>query len=214
MSRVDLAPTIAYYRGKLAEHGPGAEGMDWKDFDTQRLRFEVIARYIDWSAKPSILDVGCGSGEFLAFCKAHQRDVEYLGLDVCPEMVAASVDRFGADSALVGTVEGLDSDQRSFDYVIASGTFNAKLDEDETTWRQYFHNNVVAMYGLCRRATIVNTMTCFVDYRYDRLYYASPDEMSALAVSRMSRDFVIDHSYPLYEMTLAVFRTAAHAVDG
>lgn len=218
MTDIDLSATIEYYRTKLNEHGPGARGMDWKDGDTQLLRFEVISRYIDWKTRPSVLDVGCGSGEFLGFCQERGFDVDYLGIDICPEMVAACQERFGKESARLGSVTSNgDSDlteaSTRFDYVIASGTFNAKLDETDDRWREYFHANVVAMYEKCTVAMIVNMMTCFVDYTYDRLYYPTPQEMTALAVERMSRDFVLNHSYPLYEMTLAVFRPA-EATDG
>ena len=206
MSPISPDETIAYYRGKLAEHGPGAKGMDWKDDASQRLRFEVIARYIDFMITPSILDVGCGSGAFLAFCRERGHEVRYLGLDVCPEMVAACRARFGAGAAVEGQVGDLAHRAGEFDYVIASGTFNARLTASEADWRTHFHDSVAAMFRLCRVATVVNIMTCFVDYRYDRLYYATPEEMARLAVERLSRRFIIDHSYPLYEMTMAVYR--------
>jgi len=207
MTRVLPDETIAYYRGKLAEHGPTAQGMDWKDEASQRLRFEVLARYVDFSTAPSLLDVGCGAGAFLAFCQERGYAVRYLGVDVCPEMVAACRDRFGPEVAREAQVSDLAARGETFDYVVASGTFNAKLSADESDWREYFHESIVAMFGLCRVATIVNMMTCFVDWRYDRLYYATPEEVAQLAVTRLSRHFVIDHSYPLYEMTAAIFRS-------
>jgi len=202
----NLEPTVAYYRSKLTEHGTGARGMDWKDEASQQLRFEVICRHIDFSKAPSILDVGCGAGAFLDFCRQTGRKVQYLGLDVCPEMIAACRERHGEDSAKPGTAADLKSWNDRFDYVIASGTFNAKLEADESEWRDYFHDSIRSMFHACRVATIVNMMTCFVDYRYDRLYYATPDEIGELAIKHLTRRFVIDHNYPLYEMTAAFYR--------
>lgn len=200
-----LSKTVEYYRGKLAQHGNSPEGMDWKDRASQYLRFEVIARYIDFTRHPSVLDVGCGSGEFFQFCIDRGKDIDYQGMDVCPEMVDACRQRFGSHIAVEGQALDLRSMPKTYDYVIASGTFNAKLETSEDDWRVYFHDSLRSMYDRCRVALIVNMMTCFVDYRYDRLYYARPDEVAHLAVSQMSRDFVLDHSYPLFEMTLAVF---------
>jgi SAM-dependent methyltransferase len=199
--------TIAYYRQKLAEHGPGARGMDWKDEASQRLRFDVIARYLDFARRPSILDVGCGSGAFLAYCREQGYDVDYLGLDICPEMAAACRERFGPDAAVEGQVDTLAEQGRQFDYVVASGTFNARLSAGPDEWRRHFHDSIATMFRLCRVGTVVNMMTSFVDLRYDRLYYATVDEMAELAVERLSRAFIIDHSYPLWEMTLAVYRS-------
>lgn len=201
-----LQDTIDYYRQKLSEHGTGARGMDWKDKASQELRFEVISRYIDFSNRPSILDVGCGNGELLAFCRNAGRDVEYLGIDVCSEMVDACRARFGESSARVMAASELATLPRPYDYVIASGTFNAKLQEDPVVWRRYFHASIESMFDACRVAVVLNMMTRFVDYTYERLYYPSLDEVGELAVSRLSRNFIVDHAYPLYEMTWAIFR--------
>ncbi len=207
VSNVFLEKTVQYYREKLAAHGPGAQGMDWKDQETQYLRFEVINRYIDFSKNPTVLDVGCGSGEFLTYCQNHKLSLRYQGIDVCPDMVAACRSRHGTASAREKTVDDLINQEEKFDYVIASGTFNAKMEIEEEQWREYFHNSMKIMFRLSRIAAVVNMMACYVEYRYDRLYYASPNEIAEFAVENLSRNFIIDHSYPLYEMTAVFLRS-------
>jgi cyclopropane fatty-acyl-phospholipid synthase-like methyltransferase len=203
---VNLTPTIEYYRAKLAEHGPGAKGMDWKDESAQRLRFEGVARHIDFAKKPSVLDVGCGSGAFVDFCRERGFQLHYTGIDVCPEMVAACNERHGAGTARLATAGDLATWTEQFDYVMATGTFNTKFDASELQWREFFHANLRAMFRVCRLATVVNMISCFVDYRYDRLYYATPDEIARLAIEHMSRRFLLDHSYSPYDMTAVFYR--------
>jgi cyclopropane fatty-acyl-phospholipid synthase-like methyltransferase len=198
---------IEYYLDKVRQYGATAQGMDWKDQETQYLRFAVISRYLDFSTSPTVLDIGCGAGEFLQFCRTNQLPVHYRGLDVVPEMVKITNQRFGSDVAEVGEPLKWTSNQQ-FDYVIASGTFNAKLKAEEEDWREYFHASLHCMFELARKAIVFNCMSCYVDYRYERLYYADPNELSALAVRHLSRRFIIDHSYPLYEMTMAVYKNA------
>lgn len=200
-----VASSRDYYRDKLAAHGPTARGMDWKDEASQGLRFEVIARHIDWSRSPSLLDVGCGAGEFLAYCEEQGYALDYHGLDVCDEMVAAANARFGREVASTGDLRGR-ADLGEFDYVIASGTFNVKQDASEEEWRAYLEDSLRAMFAACRVGIVFNAMTAFVDYRYDHLYYTTLAELGELAVSALSRRFVIDHSYPLWELTCAVLR--------
>jgi cyclopropane fatty-acyl-phospholipid synthase-like methyltransferase len=203
---VSLDPTIAYYRAKLAEHGATARGMDWKDENAQRLRFEMVARHIDFSAEPSVLDVGCGSGAFLEFCQSTGRNVRYRGIDVCPEMVEACNARHGSDVASVASSADLAESSERYDYVFAAGTFNTKLGASDADWREFFHRNVRAMFHACRLATIVNMISAFVDYRYERLYYATPDEIARLAVEHLSRRFLLDHSYTPYDMTAVFYK--------
>ena len=201
--QIDHTEVRAYYRQKLEEFGGSARGMDWKNEDSQRLRFQVIAKYMDFDRNPSVLDVGCGNGEFLEFCRQAKLPCRYTGLDIVPEMVALTNRRFGAGTAIEGELSGVEG---RYDYVIASGTFNAKLSAQDRIWRAYLHGSIEKMFALCNEAIVFNCMTSHVDYRYDRLYYASPDEISALAVGCLSRRFLIDHSYPLYEMTVAVYK--------
>lgn len=208
---IDLGETLAYYRGRLEEHGPGAKGMDWKDEASQRLRFDVFARYIDAGSNPSILDVGCGSGAFLAFCNEQGWSVDYLGVDISREMVAACNHRFGDSTAVEIRPGELISWNRRFDYVIASGTFNARLSATTESWRGYFHGNICTMFRLAKVAAIVNCMSSFVDFKVDHLYYPEPAELEALVIARLGRNFILDHSYPLYEQTLVLYQQGCFA---
>lgn len=207
MCAFELDQTVEYYRSKLAEHGPGAKGMDWKDESAQRLRFDMITRHIDFSTAPSVLDVGCGSGEFLAVCKERGRDIRYLGIDIVPEMVEACRERFGEDTAVVASVQEFALGAQRFDYVIAAGTFNLKLDRSPDEWREYLHTNIEAMFSLCNVATIVNLLSHFVDYTYDRIYYATPQEIAELAIRRLSQPYVIDQRCTPWDMTAVIYRS-------
>ncbi|CAN5633102.1 hypothetical protein BH11BAC1_BH11BAC1_21730 [soil metagenome] len=202
---ININEIVRYYEDKLQRFGGTAQGMDWKNEETQWLRFAVIARYIDFSTNPSVLDIGCGSGEFLNFCNEKKLSVCYKGLDVVPGMVDITNQRFGKKVAEVGELLKWKTEER-FDYVIASGTFNTKLTSEEDKYQQYFYQNIERMYQLADRAVIFNCMTSHVDYRYDRLYYATADQLGEYAVKNLSRRFIIDHSYPLYEMTMAIFK--------
>ena len=206
MSEIDLTPIVEYFRKHLQEHGSGARGMDWKDRDSQYLRFQVISKYIDATSRTSVLDVGCGSGEFLAFALENNIAIDYVGIDICAEMVNACRQRFGEESAICAEATDICGMGHKYDYVIASGTFNAKIDIPEKTWEAHFYKNILAMFEMCRTAIVFNVMTSFVDYRYDRLYYPNCGDLTKFAVEQLSRRFIFDHSYPLYEMTMVVQR--------
>jgi len=203
---VNLDEVADYYRDKLQRFGATAQGMDWKNEETQLLRFAIISRYIDFSSNPSILDVGCGNGEYYNYCASRKLNINYKGIDVVPEMVTIANQRFHKSIAQVSNLTGL-PDEEQFDYVIASGTFNTKLTSDEQQYEKYFYENIDCMFRHAKRAIIFNCMTSHVDYRYDRLYYADIEALSGYAVKNLSRHFIVDHSYPLYELTMAIFRT-------
>jgi len=203
---VNLDEVADYYRDKLQRFGATAQGMDWKNEETQLLRFEIISRYIDFSSNPSILDVGCGNGEYYNYCASRKLMMNYKGIDVVPEMVALANQRFHKSIAQVSNLTELEAEEM-FDYVIASGTFNTRLTSDESEYEKYFYENVESMFRHAKRAIIFNCMTSHVHYLDDRLYYADNATLTDFAVKNLSRHFIVDHSYPLYELTMAIFRT-------
>lgn len=192
-----------YFKDKLLEHGNSAEGMDWKNQETQYLRFERIAGLIDFGQNPSVLDVGSGTSEFFEFCRQRNLNCRYTGIDIVPEMVEIANQRFGKPVAKVGDLL-TDPGTETYDYVIASGTFNAKLTADAAAWETFFYDNLAAMHKVCNKAIVFNTMTQFVDWEYDRLYYPNIERLSGFIVKNLGRRFKIDHAYNLYEMTVYV----------
>jgi len=192
----------SYFREHVTKHGFGAEGMDWKDQESQFLRFEVIDRYIDYSGSPTILDVGCGAGDYLTFAHAKGCNPVYTGLDIVPEMIAHLLEVHPEASGIVGGLESISSQR--YDYVIASGTFNAKLDASEVDWQAYLYESIIEMCRIAQKAVVFNLMSPHVDYTYDRLYYPRFDELTAFIVEHFGRDFIIDHDYALYEFTLMI----------
>jgi cyclopropane fatty-acyl-phospholipid synthase-like methyltransferase len=201
-----LRGVASYYAARYHAHGDSARGMDWKDEASQRLRFEVLARQLDLAGSPSLLDVGCGNGELLAFLRERGADVRYRGIDVCPEMVEACRRRFGPEAAEVASTAELARRSWTADYVVASGTFNVKQDVSDAVWERYLRRAVREMFAACRRAAVFNVMSARVDMRYDHLYYLDPSEVPALADLCPTRRFLLDHSYPLFEMTVALLR--------
>ena len=162
-----------------------------------------MAKYINFENNPSILDVGCGSSEFLNFCQNNKLSCQYQGIDVVEEMVNESNNRFGEGTAILGDLNSIDEDLE-FDYSIVSGTFNLKLEQTEEDWKDFFYGNLTKMFKISKKGIVFNCMTQHVDWKYDRLFYPNLSDLTSFIVKNLSRDFIIDHSYDLYEMTVYV----------
>jgi SAM-dependent methyltransferase len=199
-----LDEVASYYAARYRAFGDCARGMDWKDESSQRLRFEVLTRHLDLRGEPSLIDVGCGNGELLAFLQERGIAVRYLGIDVCPDMVAACQRRFGADSAALASTSDLAARGWAADHVVASG--NVKQAITDSVWHDYMQLAVREMYEACRLATAFNVMSARVDRRYDHLYYLDAARAPELADLCRTRRFLLDHSYPLFELTVALLR--------
>jgi cyclopropane fatty-acyl-phospholipid synthase-like methyltransferase len=201
-----LRQAAEYYSEKIRRQGEGAEGMDWRDRASQYLRFERLVAQLKPTPGASLLDVGCGSGELLAFCRQVGWQPNYFGIDVSEEMVASCNRRFGSGVAATIPLAELVRQGRRYDFVIASGTFNVRQQSPEDEWRRFVECSVAEMFTLARRAAAFNIMSTRVDYRYDHLFYADVEDVARLADRCGTRDFLIDHGYPLFEMTVTLVK--------
>lgn len=202
---MDFKDIRKYYKEKFDSFGASAKGMDWKDQASQYIRFELISKYIDFQNNPSILDVGCGDSEFLNYCLNHKLKCDFLGIDIMKEMVDASNQKYGPNTAVLGELDSLPSNTQ-YDYVIASGTFNAKLTADNEAWETYFYENLSKMFSLSKKGMIFNCMTEHVDWEYDRLFYPKISKITAFINHNLSRNFIVDQSYDLFELTICTYK--------
>ena len=192
-----------YFEDKISIFGNNAKGMDWKDEKSQYLRFEIISKYIDFKESTSILDVGCGNGEFFNYTKSQKKNINYNGIDISNKMVDITNKRFGKKTAEIGTVQDINN-HKKYDYIISSGTFNACLDIKKDIWEVLFLESLNKMFQHTKKRVIVNCMSEIVDYKYKRLYYPKISKLSKYICENLTRNFMIDHSYDLYEATIII----------
>src|SRR3954463_14352811 len=115
----EVQTTVALVRelwNKMAMDGATDSAKVDSSARAQRMRFETFLLEHDLAGK-TILDVGCGVGDFWAHLRRRQIDCEYLGIDLSPEMVRRSQERFPE-----ATFEARDllawSPAQPFDYVV------------------------------------------------------------------------------------------------
>ena len=76
------------YRQSLADNGTAFEVTLWASENSQRNRFDIFTRMLDFTGK-RVLDAGCSRGDFAAFLIERAVAFEiYTGIDALPEVVA------------------------------------------------------------------------------------------------------------------------------
>lgn len=195
---------IAYYESQLREHGPTAQGMDWKDEASQQLRFRVLCDICDLTGL-SLHEVGAGAGHLLDYLVANGIDARYSGSDASGAMVEAA--RLLHPGACFEPRDVLEAPPESrYDVLLCSGLFHVKLDGDDAAWRGFVEEAIRRIYASCRIGIGFNMMSDAVDYRREELYHSNPAEMVAFCMRELSRFVKLRHDYPLYEYTVYVYR--------
>ncbi len=199
-----LAAVTAHYEQALATHGTTAKGVDWKDEDGQRLRHRQFLRLVEHDPEASILDLGCGYGDFLPFLRAHGHRGRYIGLDVAPAMVEAARRLHGEGPDRVFHL-GAESPEPA-DYAIASGILNVIRGADASAWQAYVDAVIEGLARSSRRGFAFNMLSLNSDPERRRpdLHYADPAAMLAAMIARHGRHAAVLQDYGLWEFTLLV----------
>jgi SAM-dependent methyltransferase len=209
MSERDFLKGIEeYYTTKILQNGPNHKAVDWKDAASQELRFSVLTKGLEQKkdATFSVLDYGCGYGALFPFLKEKFRSLSFTGFDISQEMIREASNIHAADSDVdfTSTRESLGT----YDYVMASGIFNVRLDVPDGVWFEHVRATLSWMYSHCSKGISFNVLTSYSDVEHTReyLYYADPRVLFDYCKKNFSRYVLLDHSYPLYEFTIHVKR--------
>ena len=172
-----LTEIAAYYASKLEAHGPTPQGVDWNGTDSHQMRHQQFLRLLNGSPHASVIDLGCGFGDFFAFSPSRWPPGPFLGYDIAPTMIEQARRlhgegdhhrwRIGAEPAEVA------------DFAVASGIFNVKGEVSNHSWRDYVYKTIdlLARAGRHGFAFNVLSMSSDPDRRRPNLYYADPAEM-------------------------------------
>jgi SAM-dependent methyltransferase len=206
LSHQSLIDAVArYYTNKVTEHGPTPKGVDWRDAESQALRFQALIELIpDDGLEVSINDYGCGYGALFDVLAGRWEEFQYLGYDVSEAMIAQARARHSADQRASFTTDV--DELRQADYTVASGIFNVRLNQPLAQWRTYVLETLDKLAMVSRRGFVFNALTAHADPDHVRgdLYYADPAELLDHCLRHYSRDVALRHDYPLYEFTVSV----------
>lgn len=196
-----------YYSGKLSEHGCTPRGVDWKDQASQETRFEQLLRVCGGEETGSIVEFGCGYGYLCEYLSRRGGRFAYHGIDVSETMVAAARARYAErDGCRFTCGSQAPGDPGAFDFAVASGLFNVRLDFADDAWREHVFGVIAEMDRASRRGFAFNCLTRYSDADRMRrdLYYADPAAFFDLCMTNYSRQVALLHDYGLYEFTIIV----------
>ena len=198
------AAVADYYDAALAAHGPTARGVDWKDETSHRLRHAQFLRLLKDDPDASILDLGCGYGDFLTMLRAKGYHGSYLGCDLAPGMIAAARAMHGEGPDRTWHLGAEPPEPR--DYAIASGILNVRRGADEASWAAYVDGILSTLAHNERRGFGFNMLSLSSDpgKRRPDLFYASPPAILELCLHRFGRHVALLQDYGLWEFTVLV----------
>ncbi len=165
-----------HYEPRITPERETYDILDWGSAASQRARFGALADNVDLAGK-SILDVGCGLGDLLAFLADRGLETNYTGVDIVAKMIAAARQRQPAGRFICAdlfTAETPDEFAgKKFDVVFCSGTFNLDLGNN----RRFLPRAVGRLLELACEYVVFNLLHDRADDKYDHCAYFDPAEV-------------------------------------
>lgn len=193
-----------YYDDKLKAHGPTAQGVDWKNEETQVIRFSLLAKLFGGQTHFNVNDMGCGYGAFADYLLTSQIPFDtYYGYDISDEMIRASKKKFEKSANCVFIKSG--TPQKS-DFTVSSGILNVKLDTPLEEWANVVEGLLETMCAASTAGFSFNMLNqpTAESYRREHLFYGDSSHYEQLCKDKFGAKVNVYRNEHLYEFTVVV----------
>lgn len=121
---ISILKQIRRYRKLYRKYGFHHLSLSWASTASQQKRFQVFAQQLkSQGSSLSVLDLGCGFGDFYRYLIQAQYKIDYTGVDIMKEFIQEAQKRYPqAQWKLKDALAYLDSDKK-YDYIFGSGLF-------------------------------------------------------------------------------------------
>ena len=189
------------YNKRFEKYGADIRTLAVGNMERQLVRYEILSQIGDLN-DCSILDVGCGFGDFYGFLLAKGLRVDYKGYDMNPNLIEVAKDKYPSARFEVRNFFTEEINEK-FDYIVSSSTFNNKLQQIDNY--AFIKKVIKKCFDLCKIGTSINMMTSYVDFEAEHGFYYSPEEIFKYCKT-LTDKVTLRHDYCLYEFTLYLYK--------
>ncbi len=198
LSPTDTDRIKKYYSESLQAFGPNeAKSLHWEEKTSQLTRFKVLERVGNLNHS-SVLDAGSGLGDLYEFLKAKYTDMDYLGLDLVPDMTEAAQKKYPEAKFLNQDILEF---KENFDFILSSGMLSFSL----KTGKQYYYDVIEHMYKISNKAVAFNVLNSeYVES--DEIFFSYSISEISQVCEKLTSNFKIISDYELADFTVYLYK--------
>ena len=192
---------LSFYNYHLKKFGDRPEALRWTPHG-QLKRYHMLADV----APPeklngsTVLDYGCGTGDFYRFLKRRNIDVKYTGVDINKNFISLARNKYPECTFRVMNADD-DEFEGFFDYIIICGVFNLNVPGVD----QDLKNALVTLFKHCNKALALNALSSHTPIKDPELHFTSPEEMVKFAIENLSPEVALRHDRIPDDFTLYIY---------
>lgn len=169
------------------------ESLGWSSVENQNRRFNIL-RQIGITAFDSVLDVGCGYGDFSKFAGK-----EYCGIDLRSHAISGANYKYPGKKFIQGDIFSVED---KFDWVVASGIFCHDYDK----WEEDTLKTLQKMFSLCNKGIAANFLADSTEEKGEELKYTNVGEITTKFIEKISPYFMVRQDYGIDDITMYIYK--------
>jgi SAM-dependent methyltransferase len=171
---------LNFFNRHLRDFGDTPQAVRWTP-EGQLKRYKTFLTVTGDLSDKTVLDFGCGKGDFYGFLRDNGISVAYCGIDVNDNLIELARRKYPQVKFMAVDIEEEVFNLR-FDVVIAIGVFNLRIAGIEESTRHALKK----LFRLCRESLHANFLTYYVPRRNVELFYVKPEEILPFAITELS----------------------------
>ena len=196
MNEKERSSIIKHYQKLFKKYGVKPAALGWVK-GKQKTRFKVIAEIGDLK-NSSLLDIGCGFGDFVDYLESKKIKFDYTGIDINPEFVKIAKELHPKEKFDYRDIE-VNPYKKKFDWVFAIGTTNHSGSYD------YIKNLLRNMLNNSKKGIAMDFLSSYVDYKKSGNFHSSPEKIFKIAKT-LSKRVVLRHDYLPFEFCIYIYK--------
>lgn len=168
-----------HYAKRIEKETEDYKILDWESEEEHKKRFSVFTSAFSDIQGESILDVGCGLGNFAEYLDEKNIAAQYTGVDILTEMIDLSSKKTfkRVKAEFLKTDIFLENSlikNRKFDYIFASGIFNLNLGNNI----DFFDNAIKLFFSIAKKGICFNLLGIQAQGLFgDKYFYYDKNEI-------------------------------------
>jgi len=198
-SKEGIEQAIKYWDNKSSGSSSDLESVE-QNSRPQKMRYESFLNSNDIN-DCSVLDVGCGAGDFLYHTQKKGLTIDYLGTDISEKMVERCRGRFSNSQFRHIDIKDM-TEKSGFDYVVSFGIHNIKVDSAWDILKEYTEKQ----FELCDKAAHMSILTNRFTGRFDdHIQSWTAEEVFKMALD-ITPYVVIKHDYLPNDFSVTLYK--------
>ena len=199
MEESDKVKNNSFYDKGLQQYGYDIKALCSGTEERRQIRFKTLCE-VGITSNCSVLDLGCGFGDFYRYLYDRGLHVKYVGYDIQPKLVDMARSLYSGAEFHVKDIQI--EDFPDFDYIVSTSAFNLPL---ESTDNYDFAENMLSIsYQHAKKGVAIDFFTTYTDFPNHVLFAYSPERLFSIA-KNITKRVCLRHDYPLFDFCLYLY---------